>query len=199
MGFFSSLLRGRTFTGFASGAAASAVGGGVAGLAARRGARGAIRSVLRDRGWNQTVRELKALDGAVTIIGLPRNGTTSGRHSMNELIDVGAYNEFGSPKTNLPERSFIRSTVDEGRVRIRKMQTMAVNRMFLPGASVRVELFKIGEAVKRMIQAKIVSGRFAPLSPKTVARKGHGLPLIETEQLVRSIQHKELHTRDLLF
>jgi hypothetical protein len=42
-----------------------------------------------------------------------------------------------------------------------------------------------------MIINKIIAGPFTPLSPVTIAKKGHAVPLFETGQLMMSIQHKE--------
>lgn len=208
MAIFAALLTAGSsslFLGAARRAASSAFGGGVAGRLAGRAVaqsvRGAIRGTGRiqeiDRGWRNINRQLKRLDGMVSIIGLPRTGTTSGRHTMSELIRIAATHEFGGGN-NIPSRSFMRSAVDEKRNAIKRLQLQAVFRITGNRSTADRELFKLGQGMQLFIQQKIQTGPFTPLKPATIRKKGHAIPLIETKQLLNSIQHKETTFAKLL-
>jgi len=153
----------------------------------------------RDRGWKRAMSNLGKLNEVVTIVGLPFNGKTTGGRTMSEVIKIGIQHEFGDPRLGLPRRSFVRATVDENQREIFSLQRSVVRRVLVPGFSARREMGHIGRSVKNMIKAKIMSGRFAPLRPATIRKKGHSRPLIETKQLFKTIQHKVLRSSELLF
>jgi len=146
--------------------------------------------VVIDRGWNQIRLQLRLMNGAFTKVGLPEGGKTSGKHSMSELISVGAINEFGDGN-KIPARSFIRSATDENRALIQRLQRVAVGQILSLRVPALVTIGRIGEKVEKMIKAKIRSGAFIRNAPSTVQKKGFDKPLIETSQMVESIQHKE--------
>jgi hypothetical protein len=45
----------------------------------------------------------------------------------------------------------------------------------------------MGLAAENAVKRKILTGKFAPLKPATIKRKGHSKPLIDTGQLYDSI------------
>lgn len=45
-------------------------------------------------------------------------------------------------------------------------------------------LEKVGPKLLESLRAEMKSGDFAPLAPATIAKKGHGLPLVDTGELV---------------
>jgi hypothetical protein len=148
------------------------------------------KTTVIDRGWNKISRELRGSSNSHSKIGLPANGKTSGRYSMPDLIDVAFENEFGNKK--IPERSFIRSAVDENAPAIKAIQAKAVRAVTGGQTTIRQALIGMGEAVEKMIKQKIKTGPFAPNAPLTVKKKGSSQPLIDTGQLINSIQHEEV-------
>lgn len=111
------------------------------------------------------------------------------------LAAIGTVHEFGSADGRIPQRSYLRSTVDERRreyakalraaadaalvevVRSRRVNLDAVRRKFE-----RVGAFAVGD-VKR----KITDLRTPPNAPSTIRRKGSDNPLIDTGRLRASI------------
>ena len=56
------------------------------------------------------------------------------------------------------------------------------------GAEVIAELNVVGEKMKKDIKNNIgIIGKYKPLAPSTVARKGHNIPLMDTGALYDSI------------
>lgn len=149
-----------------------------------------------DHGWRQIVQELKEAGYAYSKVGFPEEGKTPGRHSMSKLIEVAAGNEFGNEK--VPERSFMRTAVDENMERISSLQEEAIRKVSGLQATARSALFELGEEVEEIVRQKVLSGdsSWPKLSDFTIKRKnGDDTMLIETGQMIDSIQHKEVFPR----
>lgn len=145
------------------------------------------------------LREVHKLAGAVVTVGV--HGDDAQRKDDSETNpEIGAKHEFGSG--HIPERSFLRSTVDGGKPMEFAEQIsakVARGQMSADRAAQQIGVVTVGE-VKQTIAAKIPP----PLSEQTIKRRlekgahGGGLaslgnsttPLIDTGQLVQSIQYK---------
>jgi len=167
-----------------------------------------IKQTVIDRGWNRIVRETMKADNAYTKVGLPQEGEVkegtkegSGRKpvtQMSELVVVGAVNEFGAPNKNIPARPFIRTTYDENRSKINNLVVDEYEKIVDGSSNVKRSLALIGEWVQAKTQAKIRAIRTPPNAPSTQRRKGRSIkkpvnnPLIDTGQMIQSIQHVEV-------
>jgi hypothetical protein len=145
-----------------------------------------------DRGWNRIIEQLREAGHSFTKVGLPEGGKTAGRHQMNELVVVGVTNEFGSPELKIPERPFMRETADNNREKITMLQLGALKSVVDGFKTVRQALYGIGEEVKEMIVDKIRSGPWHKNAFRTIQKKGRDEPLIDTSQMINSIQHTEV-------
>lgn len=145
-----------------------------------------------DRGWDRIISQLREAGHSYTKVGLPEGGKTSGRHQMPELVVVGVTNEFGSPELKIPERPFMRETADNNQERISILQLRALKSVVDGFKTVRQALYGIGEEVKEMIVDKIRSGPWIKNAPRTIKKKGRDEPLIDTGQMINSIQHVEI-------
>ena len=143
--------------------------------------------VERDLGYNAIKAQLLLMKDSKVEVGLPADGQTSGRYAMSLLITAADDNEFGK---TVPERSFMRSAVDENRLAINEIIESSITNISGGFATVHSTLNHIGLQVQKMIQRKILTGPYTPLHPSTIARKGHALPLVETGQLISSMQYK---------
>ena len=112
-----------------------------------------------------------------------REGGT-GRYS---LVEVAAAHEFGAPDAGIPQRSFIRATVDEKRGEIEQLQrSLAVQ--FVEGKIASDQLLaRLGAKVAAMVQTRIASNIPPPLSEETIAKKGSSVALVDTGQLKSSV------------
>lgn len=145
------------------------------------------------------LREVHKLAGATVTIGV--HGDDADRKD-GEFTNpqLGAVHEFGSGR--IPERSFLRSTVDSGKpMEFAEQVSAKVARgdMTAEKAAQQVGVVVVGQ-VKQTIKNKIPP----PLSEQTIksrmAKGAHGgglaslgnstTPLIDTGQLVQSIQFR---------
>lgn len=149
---------------------------------------------------NAILREVHKLARATVTIGV--HGDNAQRNDDSEFTNpqIGAVHEFGSGR--IPERSFLRSTVDSGKPMDFAEQVsakVARGQMTADRAAQQIGVVTVGE-VKQTIAAKIPP----PLSEQTIKRRlekgahGGGLaslgnsttPLVDTGQLVQSIQYR---------
>ncbi|MCK5601784.1 hypothetical protein KAR91_07950 [Candidatus Pacearchaeota archaeon] len=106
----------------------------------------------------------------------------------SDLVEYAAKNEFGDQKT--PERSFLRSTVDEdNRLFIRFIDKEKKN--IVEGKRTRKSALKrLGIFAEGRVKLKINRGPFTPNAPFTIKKKGSSKPLIDTGRMRASIISK---------
>ncbi len=139
------------------------------------------------KGLDKLIRELKTryyVD--VGIIGESKIGPTGA-----SVAAYGAVHEYGSPKQNIPRRSFIQMPL---KVRQKQIENAAqrVLKQTAEGSGIDVKrVFKtIGIAAEAQIQDAFDSGGFgtwAPDKPETIEHKGSDSVLIDTGLLRKSI------------
>lgn len=145
-------------------------------------------SVFRDvdKGARKLVTELRALETDHVRVGI-QGKEASAEHvgGGGSMVAIATYQEFGT--ATIPERSFIRATVDEnaeeiGRLQKRLVELIAKGKITRPKA---LEL--LGQKIVALVQKRIRDRIPPPLTPETVQRKGSSVPLIDKGQLVQSI------------
>jgi hypothetical protein len=150
-----------------------------------------------DRGWKKIMAEMKRMGRSPRVIDVGIIGTEAERE-LEALIGefttnaaIGSFHEFGTVK-GIPERSFIRSTIDEKHSHISKLLARVARGIL--GLKIKWEKGAglTGEKVVSWIKAKIRKGIPPALMPSTIdARrrqfgKASSKPLIATGQLMGS-------------
>ena len=135
-----------------------------------------------DRGWSALGRALAALSSDPVYVTIGVHGET---HS--DMVVIAASNEFGT--ATIPERSYLRSTIDEGAREVAEDLAGALgNYLRDPG---RVDLLQrlglVGEKWVGKVKRKIIDLKLPPNAPSTIARKGSTNPLVDTGRLLNSI------------
>lgn len=143
-----------------------------------------------DRGWKKFQAQMKEAEkrhhAVVGIWGEEADKPHEDSSTPNILI--AAVHEFGTE--DIPERSFIRNTVDLKAAEIQK--TMEKQVSLIPVGRVTTEgaLERLGLFVKGLIQKRISQGIPPPLKQATIDRKGSSKPLVDTGQLRASVLHE---------
>lgn len=116
------------------------------------------------------------------------------------LVEIGSVHEFGTKDGKIPERSFLRGTLDKKESAYGKALTGALQRALdevsidgigdVAGAFAR-QLDVLGLRVVRDVQTTIRDSGpgWPPNAPLTIALKGSSKPLIDTGRLRQSIRH----------
>lgn len=146
----------------------------------------------RDKGWRAIEKTVKAFGGREVAVGVLSDAGTHAE-SGADMVVIAAANEFGAPSVNVPERSYIRSTVDAkrrtyGRV-LNELSKHAIGNAAVSkrSGSADRQLRKFALLVQSDIQHTMVRLQEPPNEPSTIARKGSSNPLIDTSQLKNSI------------
>lgn len=115
-------------------------------------------------------------------VGLPKG--SNDYPDGTSVIMVGAVHEFGSPSRGIPQRSFLRSTVQEerrGYARIFKKLSIKIIKGQL---TKKQALGIVGLTVQKDVQKKITDIKEPPLKQR------EGNPLVDTGHLRQSITYE---------
>ena len=112
---------------------------------------------------------------------------------QNEVIEIGifgedggdvvlyaTYNEFGAPKANIPERSFLRAGFDKYSNEISKTAEKLMDKVLDGSLDIASYQKIIGEFTTGRIKQFLTDLKLPANSPQTVRRKGSSNPLIDT-------------------
>lgn len=127
---------------------------------------------------------IKAAGGVSVRVGLPDGKTEK---DGTPLTTLGFVHEFGAPQKGIPERSFMRSTMHEQGKKYAETMGKGLRDIANGKTTANEVLGKVGVVATGDVQAKIASGDFVALDPKTIKRKGSSKPLIDTGQLRQSV------------
>lgn len=121
------------------------------------------------------------------------------------MLELAAIHEFGSPEAGIPERSFLRATINGKRQQVNAAIEDLVGKevgalLETPGgpteaqadAAAKRALGKLGLKLVAMIRATIrnretVGPEDQANAPSTIAKKGSTLPLVDTGQLINAL------------
>ena len=117
------------------------------------------------------------------LIGLPRN--SNAYPDGTSVIMVGSVHEFGSPLRNIPQRSFLRSTISDNRKEYRQDMRVLTQQIFNLKLTKAQALGKMGLKVQGDVQQRIVDIKEPAL--KRVRKDGSSNPLNDTGHLKQSI------------
>lgn len=159
-----------------------------------------VKIIPRDLGWNAVMREINRMKGSHTKVGFPSEGTVHNvgegeqYSDMSEVATIAAVHEFGAPARHIPERSFLRSGIDENRPALQEKQAKVAGLVLDGRMTVDRALGILGEFAKGRIQAKITSGPFEALSQRTIDARTRPStkPLIDTGSMRQTVQHVEV-------
>lgn len=124
-----------------------------------------------DRGMNNLRKQLQKLQKTKIKVGVFSDATNSKGKNTQYVADYAIANEYG--RGNIPERSFVRSTIDEKQEKWCKlMQTTIDHITKINNNKLDSDLYKIGEIARSDIICKIDSNINPPNAPATIKRKG---------------------------
>jgi len=141
-----------------------------------------------DTGWNRFKKSLARIGDKEVIVGIP--GEVD--FSKPTTAAIGMIHEFGSADGTIPERSFIRSTFDKNvnkyERELKKRLTSSIRKTKMADDAA---LFQVGEIARADVINSIVKREIKQdLKPETIARKGSSTALIDTGNLIGSIESK---------
>ena len=145
-----------------------------------------------DHGYRRILRDLAKTDKAEVFVGI-RQAKGSEEHDPGSgitIAEIGTIHEFGAPAANIPERSFLRATVDQSEGLLQKRLAHGMGQVLDGTQTVTGALSLVGETAVGAVQVRIAKGIAPALAPATIAAKGSSKPLIDTGRLRGSIEYE---------
>ncbi len=147
-----------------------------------------------DKGWNalrKMAKNVKQHDSFVKVGLLGEGAKKNDRRGDEKLtnLEIGIIHEFGSPAAGIPERSFVRATVNAKRGEYALLLSRLVKEIYSLKIDVRQALGILGARAAADMKNRITQGAGIPppLRASTIAAKGSDRPLVDTGQLVNAI------------
>lgn len=145
--------------------------------------------------WEEVRRKVAELGRAHVRAGVV--GQEAHRQHAGSNLTIGQLailHELGNPSTNLPARSFVRSTLENATVaaEFAVLETKLVGQVIAGVLDRDTALRQLGTWISDKIRQRILAGEIRPsLAPATVARKGgESRPLVESFELVEAIGYE---------
>lgn len=149
--------------------------------------------IVKDMGWNRTVKDLKRTENIEIKIGLQAGSvtkaTSDGKEGGLSLPQIAAVNEFGSTKRKIPARPFLAPTMESQKDLITQRVLDAIRGIEDGRINPFVAFNAIGSWHADEIKRYLTNLRKPPNAPSTIARKKSDNPLIDTGQMRASIRH----------
>ena len=145
----------------------------------------------KDRGWKKLMAEIKraSMAGPVVAVGIfgDKGQESQPDGSGIPTVTVAQINEFG---VGVPERPFIRGTVDARKKDIHREQRRLALGILDGKLNTTRALNLLGIFVKAQMRDYIVAHIPPPNAPTTIAKKGSATPLIDTGHMMNAIDHE---------
>lgn len=111
------------------------------------------------------------------------------------VVDIATVHEYGSPDKGIPERSFIRSTMDQNAVKYSNIAAGMKDQILNANSPLTTEkaLEIIGQIIEADIKNKFTNNNWPELKDPTRGGKnptGDAKPLLDTAQTVNSIRYQ---------
>ena len=141
---------------------------------------------------NISIKDIqKSLKNTVIKVGVPKSkGAKIHDESDISIATVAMVNEFGSPARGIPERSFVRSTVQAEEKNIKKLFQQETKKVIAVTQTTKNMMGLVGEYTSGQIKKTIVALKTPANADSTVASKGSSNPLVDTGQLLQSITYE---------
>nr|DAT21514.1 MAG TPA: virion morphogenesis protein [Caudoviricetes sp.] len=137
---------------------------------------------LIDHGFDKIIQQALKLDGKGVKVGIRRG---KGSHDGTDMLDIAVYNHFGT--STIPARPFISDCAEKNAGQIQEAQKRLVYRVYQGSLSADGALAELGAWYVNVQKGHILHGGWTPNAPATVKRKGSNKPLVDTGQLVNTV------------
>lgn len=136
----------------------------------------------------EMARLREAFSGVSILVGVPRDALPY--PDGTSTVMVAAVHEFGSATRNIPERSFMRSTLQEQQKKYIGMAQRGIDKVVKGQLNIRQVAGLIGTEAENDMKDKITDLKTPPLKPRTIKKKKSDNPLIDTGHLRQSIRYE---------
>lgn len=138
----------------------------------------------RDLGYAKALKALAAFgEGAGVYVGVRAA-------AGSDMVIIAASNEFGTEDGHIPERSYLRSTVDHGQSEVADDLQAATEAAIDGTMALPTGLARVGAKWVGKVQQTMRDFTTPKNADATIAKKGVDNPLIDTGRLRQSIDYE---------
>lgn len=137
--------------------------------------------------FNQMASNLNKLNGHHAEVGYFAGESTE--DNGTDTAAVALFQEFGTSR-GIPSRPFLRQTMNNNSSDWVAHSNEEAKSIMLGGGGAFEFYDKIGKEAVQDIRNEIAKGDFAPLSPATIAQKGHAKSLVDTGKMFSATNSK---------
>lgn len=151
--------------------------------------------VDKDGGYKALLALNRELSRGITAeVGIFAPDSTNQYPDGATVIEAAVYNEFGT--ADIPERSFLRSTVDENKGAYADLSAQIIRHAIIVGDdNIDRGMADLADEMRDDTRRKIRTLRTPRNAPSTAKAKGFDNPLVETGLLERSVSGRVVKGR----
>lgn len=153
-----------------------------------------MKLVRDDNDLLEVIERIDTLRGTKIRFGILGSGLgghkKKGKGNKLTVVEIAAVHEYGSSSVGIPERSFMRKTFDDKKDEINSTVDEFFGRYVMGEISYDAAVNGVGEFVKGLIQATIRDISSPALKAITIQLKGSSQPLVDSGQLLDSIEYE---------
>lgn len=138
--------------------------------------------------FTRIAESLREVNELYVVVGVPKGAEDRKDAKDPSMAEVAFFNEFGTE--HIPERSFLRSTVDENSRKYTELYRKLMGSVYDGKTTIKKAMGVLGEKARADVRAKIRSNVPPPNAPATIARKKSTKTLVDTGQLRQSITYE---------
>ena len=157
----------------------------------------------KDLGWDAILAQIERDSGSAHVkVGIQQDSVREQEtgKAPADMVEIAAIHEFGAPKANIPERSFIRAWHDSAVPKIQRLIQRLVIRYIDGKITMDVLLAKLGNFAQGGMRKFLVDLKDPILAESTVKGRKKGTrgknkgvssdnPLVDTGQLLAFIHY----------
>ncbi len=149
------------------------------------------RVIEIDRGWKAIKASLRVAANRVGQVGIFPG--TRNEETGQAVAEYALSMEYGNPGKNVPERPFIRHTMDAHERKIFGLMASEARLLYdSKGRSLPTFLKATTEHVEELMVGEVMTAKdwAVALRQRTIDEKGHDLPLLDSFSLLNAIQSR---------
>lgn len=133
----------------------------------------ASKVIDKDKGWAAYFKNMARMKDARVKVGVLEDGSGGGEGGKLTVASIAAIHEFGTEDGHIPERSFVRSTFDEQRERLRGIGKQLATRILLGVVTPAQAMAIMGSVLATEMKNKITSGTLKENAESTKLAKAN--------------------------
>lgn len=148
-------------------------------------------SIEDDGTLDRLVTNTKNIGGSVEVgwLGTQNHIGRGGAKNSITMADLAAIHYHGAPSKNIPQRDVITPTIEQNESKYLGFIDRSIPSLIDGSMELKTMWQYLGMEGQADLQKQMITAKLAPLSPRTIRRKGSSRPLIDSGQLRQGVTY----------